>query len=207
MEDFTGVTFNYLTGVRATDKRKSGNTVWVWKCQCGNETEVRSALVKNGHTKSCGCYKARNTEVIKKCKRCGETSYRRDQNGYYSSICTKCYNKQVHESKDYVGILINSARVRAKKNGLPFTITREDVIIPDVCPVFGIKLERGSVKNRESSPSLDKLIPELGYVRGNIAVISWLANNIKNRGTAEQHRRIADWMDSVSQTEKELVAS
>jgi hypothetical protein len=200
MEDFTGITFNYLTGVRATDKRKCGNTVWVWKCQCGNEVEVRSTFVKNGHTKSCGCYKARNTEVIKQCRVCGETSYRRDQNGYYSSLCQKCANKQANKSKDPRKIMVNSAKVRAKKTKVPFDLTFEDIVIPETCPILGLRLEHGTIQNRDNSPSIDRLAPELGYVRENIAIISHLANRIKNNGTAAEHRLIADWMDSFQET-------
>ena len=196
MEDFTGITFNYLTGVRDTNKRKSGNTVWVWKCKCGNEIEVRSALVKNGHTKSCGCYRTRDKDVPKICRHCGETSYRRNENGCYASVCGKCFNMQANRSKDYVKVLVNAARVRARKANVPFNLEFSDIIIPETCPILGVKLERGLVKDRDSSPSLDRLVPELGYVKGNVFAISHLANRIKNNGTADEHRRIADWMDA-----------
>lgn len=38
----------------------------------------------------------------------------------------------------------------------------------------------------EDSPSIDKVIPELGYVRGNVWVISNKANRIKNNATLEE---------------------
>jgi hypothetical protein len=196
MQDFTGITFNYLTGVKATDKRKSGNTVWLWKCQCGNEIEVRSALVKNGHTKSCGCYKTRDKDVLKNCRHCGEISYRRNQNGCYASVCEKCFNKQSSDSRSPSLYMLCQARTRAKKSGIPFSIEEKDIVVPEFCPILGLRLERGTMKQRDSSPSLDKIIPELGYVPGNVAVISHLANRIKNTGSAEDHRKIADWMDA-----------
>ena len=46
-----------------------------------------------------------------------------------------------------------------------------------------------------SSPSLDRLVPALGYVKGNVQVISWRANKLKGEGTAEDHRLIAEWME------------
>jgi len=204
MEDFTGITFNYLTGVRATDKRKCGNTVWVWKCQCGNETEVRSALVKNGHTKSCGCYKETQTDILKTCRFCGETSYRRTQNGARSSVCEKCFNKQGAKSRDPILVMLSAARARAKKAGVAYSLTKEEVEVPEYCPILGIKLEQGTVKERDNSPSLDRIKSELGYIPGNVAVISFKANRIKNHGTAEQHRRIADWMDAQTQSTEEF---
>jgi hypothetical protein len=92
--------------------------------------------------------------------------------------------------------LLARARQRARAAGLPFSITREDIVIPDRCPIFDIPLSWSGMKERNSSPSLDRLVPELGYVRGNIAIISHLANRIKNTGTADEHRLIADWMDA-----------
>lgn len=196
MEDFTGITFNYLTGIRATDKRKSGNTVWVWKCRCGNETEVRSALVKSGHTKSCGCYRGAQSEILKKCRFCGEISYRRTPVGSRSSVCESCFNKQSSKSRDHVLVMLSAARARAKKVGVPYSLTRENITIPEYCPILGIKLERGPVQERHNSPSLDRIYPELGYIPGNVSVISYRANCIKNNGSADEHRRIADWMDA-----------
>ncbi len=106
-------------------------------------------------------------------------------------------------------LLLYEARKRAKQFNLPITITEEDIVIPEFCPVFGIKLVRGSVdENRDCCPSLDRIIPSLGYVPGNVAVISYRANRIKNDASLEELRLIADWMDSqVSQIEKELVAA
>lgn len=77
--------------------------------------------------------------------------------------------------------LTSIAKQRAKKNGLPFNITPDDVIIPDRCPLLGIVLKR-SRKNRgpsDNSPTLDRIHPEKGYVKGNVWVISAKANRIK----------------------------
>jgi len=47
-------------------------------------------------------------------------------------------------------------------------------------------------------PTVDRIDSSKPYEIGNIAIISWKANIIKNSGTAEEHRRIADWIDSVT---------
>jgi len=79
-------------------------------------------------------------------------------------------------------LLFTHAKYRAKKYNLPFEIKIEDIFIPKYCPLLGIKLEcnagTGSIKN--NSPTLDKIIPEMGYIKGNIWVISWKANRIKS---------------------------
>ena len=103
--------------------------------------------------------------------------------------------------------LFKIAKYRAARVGVPFTITVEDIKVPEFCPVLGLRLEFGSSKQRGTSPSIDRLVPELGYVPGNIAVISYRANRIKNDGTVEEHLKIAAWMTSqlTPEPEPELV--
>lgn len=92
-------------------------------------------------------------------------------------------------------MLFRNARNRAKKKKVPFTITIEDIIIPDNCPVFPwIKLCLTNDKTEDNSPSLDRVIPELGYVKGNIQIISHRANTIKSHGTAEEHMIVAEYI-------------
>jgi hypothetical protein len=93
------------------------------------------------------------------------------------------------------------AKYRAKLLNVPFTITLQDVRdvwpIDNRCPVFGFEFIHGSSGGCEESPSLDKIIPELGYVPGNIAIISRKANTMKSTETRpEAFRRLADWMES-----------
>lgn len=91
--------------------------------------------------------------------------------------------------------LLARAKDRAKKQGIPFSIIKEDIIVPECCPVLGIKLCVGDGSQNENSPSLDRLIPENGYVPGNIRVISLRANAIKNDATIEELRKVADWLE------------
>jgi hypothetical protein len=110
-------------------------------------------------------------------------------------LCAECGGFPVLAQRMHV-----RAKERAKKQDVPFNITCQDILelIGDgVCPVFGTTYPLNSRKLCKESASLDKFVPELGYVRGNCAVISWLANAIKTDATAEQVRRVANWMDSV----------
>lgn len=96
-----------------------------------------------------------------------------------------------------------SARARAKRKGVPFEISVDDIFVPEFCPVLGIKLEQGRGKGRrDHSPTLDRIEPSLGYVRGNIAVISGRANTLKSNGTPEEHVRIAAWMRAHESKER-----
>jgi hypothetical protein len=89
--------------------------------------------------------------------------------------------------------MFHRVKTRAKKDGVPFTLTREDIHIPDRCPVLGIALEIGGIGGSDNSPELDKVIPALGYVPGNVVVISRRANRIKSNATLEELQKIASF--------------
>lgn len=93
-------------------------------------------------------------------------------------------------------ILMNAKR-RASQDGLPFNIDIDDVVVPDLCPALGIPLAVGPGKIHASSPSLDKIVPSLGYVKGNVVVVSMLANRIKTNATSEQVAAVAKWMQTL----------
>lgn len=93
--------------------------------------------------------------------------------------------------------LRNGAHTRSKIHKVPFNLSRDDIVIPEFCPVLGIKIDLSIGRNRLNSPSVDRVIPELGYIPTNICVISNRANIIKSFGTAEEHRLIADYIEKM----------
>jgi hypothetical protein len=86
--------------------------------------------------------------------------------------------------------------MKAAKRGLEFTISKDDIVLVDVCPVLGIPLlpPGSTTKPHDNSLSIDRLDSSKGYIPGNISVMSVRANKIKNDGTAEEHEKIAKWM-------------
>lgn len=91
------------------------------------------------------------------------------------------------------------AKQRAKKRGVDFSISYEDVVVPEVCPVLGMKLVLGvGTSGRQGgnpdSPSLDRIDPSRGYVPGNVWVISHLANSMKGAASKDQLRKFAQWV-------------
>lgn len=91
--------------------------------------------------------------------------------------------------------MLRRAKSRAKKSNLSFDLTIEDIIIPEFCPILKLKLEvslSGAPSN--NSPSLDRIVPELGYTKGNVMVISNLANVMKNNARAEELVLFAKWV-------------
>lgn len=87
--------------------------------------------------------------------------------------------------------VLSAAKNRAKLKGVPFSLTYKDIEIPTICPVLGIPLIRGGGAPRDNCPSLDRIIPKLGYVCGNIMIISMRANRIKNDATPDELVKIA----------------
>lgn len=84
--------------------------------------------------------------------------------------------------------MLSNARHRAKRDGFPFSITLDDIDIPTHCPVLGrmLRVVGGKQGGGDDSPSLDKVIPSLGYVPGNVLVVSLKANRLKNQLSTEQ---------------------
>lgn len=92
-------------------------------------------------------------------------------------------------------ILVREAKARAKEKGLPFSLETRRLVVPTHCPVLGIPLKVGDGKLHDASPTLDRLVPQLGYVLTNVTVMSHRANRMKNNGTPEELRKVADWME------------
>jgi hypothetical protein len=59
---------------------------------------------------------------------------------------------------------------------------------PKVCPVLGIELDWKPKRNggHDNSPSLDRIDSTKGYVKGNVMIMSTLANRMKSNATIEQ---------------------
>ena len=90
-------------------------------------------------------------------------------------------------------------RANAVRIGVEFSIDFGDIDFPTHCPILGIELDYFTEEGySDNAPSFDRIDPEKEYVKDNVAIISMRANRIKNNGTAEEHRKIADFIDSVS---------
>lgn len=93
--------------------------------------------------------------------------------------------------------MLTRARIRAKEKGLPFDLSREDIEIPDVCPVLGLPLRVADGSADDSSPELDRVDNRLGYVRGNVLVVSRRANRIKNDATPDELAAVASYYSAL----------
>lgn len=135
------------------------------------------------------------------CEDCGETkaprmfsfNVRGDFNSGRKPHCKACGSKRQEQKRrdrtwknDAIGVLLSNSRQRAKRSGIEHTLTREDIVIPDVCPVFGIELKREDRDTWMHAPSIDRIDNTRGYVPDNIIVVSRRANILKRDATPDE---------------------
>ena len=108
--------------------------------------------------------------------------------------------------RDYKKIMLSHAKGRANRKNLPFDMNLEDFQIPEICPIFGIKIEIGIGKTtiQPNSPTLDRIIPEKGYVKGNIQVISSKANIMKSNATPEEMIKLGEHGRKLLETRNDI---
>lgn len=96
---------------------------------------------------------------------------------------------------------VQTAKRRALKSAVVFGITVDDIlaVAGDTCPALGIPLDytRGRRVIRTDSPTIDRIIPELGYVPSNIAVISNKANCCKGVCGPAELMDVGRWLMRV----------
>ena len=90
---------------------------------------------------------------------------------------------------------LHNARARSKDKGLPkcnLTLEYlEQLHVPVVCPVLGLKIDSSK---RETSLSLDRVIPSFGYVQGNVQFISMKANRMKQETSIEELELLLEYL-------------
>lgn len=128
------------------------------------------------------------------CTKCGEIKavsefhkHKRCKGGY-NSVCKQCrlpLSKANYAGSSTEARMLDRARGRARRRGLPFDIDISDIVVPDVCPVLGTAMD---------IPSLDRHKPALGYVKGNVVVMSSRANMLKNNGTLEEFLKMVSYL-------------
>jgi hypothetical protein len=94
--------------------------------------------------------------------------------------------------------LLAYAKNRAKSKNVPFMLTESDLLpLPKVCPVLGIQLIYNPTKKHAeaASISVDEVIPGLGYVKGNVAIISTKANKMKGSNTSQTLSRLLAYVE------------
>lgn len=191
--DLTGKTFGRLT---VQDKApRTYQTMWECVCSCGARDVVVSGInLRTGHTASCGCLRTELRPAYAK---------NRDFTGLNNPRAKK-------SSVNSGGVYVPSSSVwykraagvfyAARKQGVPTgfkTVVQLAAYVvaikPKRCPVFNKPFVERGAGFSDWSPSIDKIDPRKGYIKGNIQVVSMLANCMKRNATPTQLKQFARW--------------
>jgi hypothetical protein len=160
--------------------------------KCKKEKKIEDFYRSN--TRKCGYESG-----CKDCRRAAASNYGRTEQGKLQSKLQK--QRMRGTVQHALKKAMEEARRRARKQNIPFSLTIDDLssLVVSHCPITEEPLDwekRYVVNGRftKNSPSLDRIIPELGYVPGNCAFLSHRGNTIKSNGTAEEHSRIVKYM-------------
>lgn len=144
-------------------------------------------LIEYTYQKFCSvsCRKAYNKEYW--------YHYYRDDKTYESNKADrKLYSRNLR-IRDPIKILYNNRKNDAKTRDIEFTITRDDLVIPEVCPVLKTKF----IRKTSSAASVGRIDPTKGYIPGNVQIISRKANVMKNNATPDELRSFASWVNQT----------
>ena len=145
--------------------------------------------------------KKKKSGFFAECKNCNQARASAWYAKNYPSKRSEYVERVVKNRKNNpIAQLLRSAKARAKQRGIEFLITKDDLNWPETCPVFGFNLNyggNGTKKPDHNSASLDRINNSLGYIKGNVAVISYRANTLKRDGSLDELRKIIEWMEGV----------
>jgi hypothetical protein len=183
IKDWAGQKFFHITILDCTfAKSKGGNALWNAQCSCGTKLILIPQHVKRGDRKHCGCQKTIKPAKIR-------ASSQKD--------IDRAKRWTMNQTPEY--IMYQRVRRRALEKGLMFNLDLSDIIIPKYCPVLGMELRVAKGKHMQyESPSLDRIIPELGYTKGNVRVISMRANTLKNNATLAELEAITQDLRNIT---------
>lgn len=131
---------------------------------------------------------------VKPCVKCGEADR------YKSGDCRPCTLRRSKTTIKKLSVeerkvrLLRTVKCRAKKAGLQFDLTVENIDWPTHCPVFGFELDYKAGHNAPNGISLDRFDNTKGYVKENVNVISRRANTLKKDATADELIKVLDYL-------------
>lgn len=155
--DITGKRFGALTVIRRNGViYYSGNKVQKWECKCDCGIIKTISRICLSRVKSCGCLAREATRI------------RSTKHG-------------MHGTPEYW--LLHHAKRRARLAGYESNLELSDITIPKNCPLLGVPLLKSKRAISENSPTIDRVNPNGGYMKGNVWVVSQRANRMKSNMT------------------------
>lgn len=194
-------------------KKQDNPEVLTKQCRiCLDATKLkREEYARNGICNRCGirpverglrcsiCIKRENKRNKKRkdklkskglCTTCGK-------DGEGNVHCSECRRKSKRDRSSIPinELLFKNARKHSQEKRVDFSITLQDIIVPEFCPILGIKLKVNVGQPKEDSYSVDRINPSNGYIPGNIHIISYRANRIKNDATVKELELLFNYLN------------
>ena len=117
------------------------------------------------------------------CFKCGKTWVGRVDSRYKTCGCGQGW----YRSTDPTWKKFVYWRNSKKNEKWGWDLEYEDITFPTHCPLLGYKLNyRGNKGQHNSNASIDRIDPTKGYVKGNVWVISYRANVLRNNASIEE---------------------
>lgn len=95
---------------------------------------------------------------------------------------------------------VNKSRQRAKQKGWVHDLDLEYIQsiwpVDNKCPVFGTEFTYGN-DSLDTNASIDRIDSSLGYVKGNVSIVSWRANNLKSDASLSELEAVISYMKSL----------
>lgn len=131
-------------------------------------------------------------EFERECTSCGKIFPKTSKT---MTLCNKCNSERV-KGQSPEQKMLQRVKTRATERGHEFNLDISDIVIPDVCPVLGTPLVvfKGKSGGQPNSPALDRIDNSKGYIKGNVMVMSHLANMMKSSATQDQMVLFAEWI-------------
>lgn len=181
MEDITGAKYNFLTPIKPLYKYQR-EWVWLCKCDCGKDTNVRISKLKNNTTKSCGCLKSKNINNKVGSNHAGWMGYKDLSKSFYGRMKQTAEQRGIefNVSIEYLHDLFVKQEGRCDYSG-------EEIFLP-----VNVRQLRG--ENNENIASLDRIDNSLGYIEGNL---HWVCKRINYMKHTMQEDYFLGWVEKI----------
>jgi len=181
-----GNKYGRLTVIEEAGHNKNGKILWKCICDCGKEAVISGALLRNGKTKSCGCF---SSEVSRKL----------------------CKDRALPLGQACFNTLYGNYKNQAQRRELPFELTKEDFsfLTQMNCYYCGIVPKQTINKKRQNGPyiynGIDRIDSNKGYTLDNVVPCCGVCNRMKmDMNSFEFKEHIRKIYEHRVQTTKEL---
>jgi len=172
-----------------------------WTCKGCNSVDW-SLRRKNGPTSGFVTVTEKLCNLCRSIKSATEFSPDNRNRTRLQALCKSCFSsrQKLTRQTNPEKTILSQAESRSRRFGLPFNLTLSDIVIPKICPVLGIPIQLSACRLAANSPTLDRIIPSKGYVKGNVVVMSWRANRLKGDGTPQEIELLNSWIQAQTRS-------